>query len=115
MEDIHSAEVIELMPFAARRVIKCELQINRGPDKLIALEEFLAVVAGPRAGDASAAVYQGDLDDPFVLWAFMFVQGNVGYNYQLHSYMKVAEARALRDNELGFLGRLRRRFKGEYK
>ena len=98
MEDIHSKEVIELIPFAVRRMERCTVSKNKGADEPITLEEFLAFATGPHA--RSASVHHGYLDATPV-WVLYSMDGGVLCAYKLHTNMKVDEARALRVAEQG--------------
>lgn len=96
MFDIDAKEVVELFPFAARRVVTCEVVIGKSDPKGISVEEMLAVVKGT---PPKASVHEGYLDGTPV-WAFYTSKDVVVSSYTMSAEMKVAEARSLRDAEM---------------
>ncbi|NMM11920.1 MAG: hypothetical protein HHJ17_00050 [Rhodoferax sp.] len=97
MSDIDAKEMAELFPFAARRVVKCETVLGKSAPRSISVEEILAVVKGNRP--------MGTVNDGFLdgtpAWVFCTAEGGVVSSYTMSSEMKVAEARSLRDAEMG--------------
>lgn len=97
MSDIDAKEMAELFPFAARRVVRCEAVVGKSAPRSISVEEILAVVKGNRP---MGAVNDGYLDATPV-WVFCTAKDGVVSSYAMSAEMKVAEARSLRDAEMG--------------
>lgn len=95
MVNMNAKEVVELFPFAARMAEKCDVTVNGAPAVRITVDELLAVVG---SNPPMASVHEGYFDGT-PLWAFYTAIGGIVCNYNMHTDMKVAEARALRDYE----------------
>lgn len=96
MFDIDAKEVVELFPFAARRVVTCEVVEGKSDPMGISVEEMLAV---GRETHRRPLFMRATFGTP--VWAFCTSKGGVMSNYTMSAEMKVAEARSLRNAEMG--------------